>query len=156
MISVRNHGRTIEMKQGRTVTKYILLLSLICILAGIAAAGPVFSSGDYFSTSTSATLSTSTSASVQGTINETVSFTKTTIGGDKEKTELTSSFTSVNPFGLSWRSLLSVNADQESARVDYTRNGDLPQISWSSISDGSSQSDSSSRSGGSPRFIRAR
>jgi hypothetical protein len=40
--------------------------------------------------------------------------------------------------------------------VDYTRNGDLPQISWSSISDGSSQSDSSSRSGGSPRFIRAR
>ena len=67
------------MKQGRTVTKYILLLSLICIFTGIAAADPVFSSGDYFSTSTSATLSTSTSASVQGTINETVSFTKTTI-----------------------------------------------------------------------------
>jgi len=138
------------MKQGRTVTIYILLLSLICILAGIATAGPVFSSGDFFSTSTSATLSTSTSASVQGTINETVSFTKTTIGGDKEKTELTNSYTSVNPFGLSWRSLLSVNADQESARVDYTRTGDLPQISWSSISD------SSSRPEGSPRFNRAR
>lgn len=138
------------MNEEKTVTKYILLLSLIFILTGVAAADQVFSSGDFFSTSTSATLSTSTSASVQGTINETVSFTKTTLGGNKEKTEYTNVYTSEIPMGRSWRSSLSVNADQESAQVDYSRTGDLPLISWSSISDGSSRFDVT------PRFSRAR
>jgi hypothetical protein len=110
------------MKQGRTVTIYILLLSLICIFAGIAAADATFYSGS--------SISTSTSASVVGTINETVSMTKTTLGGAIEKTELTDSYTSVNPFGLSWRSHLSANSDGESAWVDYTRTGDLPRLSW--------------------------
>ena len=130
------------MKQGRIITKYILLLSLICMLAGIAAAEPVFSSGSY--------ISTSASASVQGTINETVSFTRTTLGGDIEKTEYTNSYITADQDSLSWRSHLSVSADQESAQLDYTRTGDLPRISWSSILDGSSRSDAS------PRFSRAR
>jgi hypothetical protein len=108
------------MKQGRTVTRYILLLSLICILAGTAAAGATFSSGGY--------ITISTSASVQGTINETVSLTKST--GAMEKTELRSSYTSVNPLGLSWRSHLSVDSDEESAWVAYSRSGDLPRLSW--------------------------
>jgi hypothetical protein len=111
-----------DMKEGRTATTYILLLLLISIFAGIAAADATFYSGS--------SISTSTSASVVGTINETVSMTKTTLGGEIEKTELTNSYTSVNPFGLSWRSHLSANSDGESAWVDYTRTGDLPRLTW--------------------------
>jgi hypothetical protein len=138
------------MKKGRTITRYILLLSLICIFTGIAAAEPAFSSGDYFSTITSASLSSSTSTYVQGTVEETVTFTKTTMSGEIQKTEFTNSFASENPIGLSWRSSLSVNSDKESAWVDYSRSGSLPTISWSS------GADSSARSEVSPRFSRAR
>lgn len=112
------------MKQGKTVTTGILLLVIIGIFVGIAAAEQTFYSGCYISASTT------TSASVQGTINETVSFTKTTFGGDVEKTELRTSYSSVDPFGLSWRSHVSVHADEGATRVDYTRSGDLPDIHW--------------------------
>jgi hypothetical protein len=108
------------MKEGRTITRYILLLSVLCILAGIAAADTAFYSG--------CSISTSTSASVQGTVNETVSLTKST--GGMDKTELRSSYTSENPLGLSWRSHLSVNSDEESARVAYSRSGGLPRLTW--------------------------
>jgi hypothetical protein len=112
------------MKEKRTLTPYILLLLIIGIFVGIAAAEQTFYSGCYISASTT------TSASVQGTINETVSLTKTTFGGDVEKTELRTSYTSENPFGLSWRSLVSVRSDEGTTRVDYTRSGDLPDIHW--------------------------
>jgi len=143
-------GGTIHMKKGRTITRYILLLSLICLFAGTAAAEPAFSSGDYFSTFTSASLSSSTDAYVQGTVEETVTFIKTTVSGEIQKTEFTNSFASDTPVGLSWRSALSVNSDKESAWVDYSRSGSLPTISWSS------GSESSARSDGNPRFVRAR
>ncbi len=110
------------MKKGIPVSKCFLLLILISILAGIVAAETSFSTGSY--------ISVSTSASVQGTINETVSLTKSTIGGGLEKTELRNSYTSVNPFGLSWRSHLTVNSDKEAIWVDYSRTGQLPWLSW--------------------------
>jgi len=138
------------MKKGRTTTRYILLLALIGIFTGIAAAEPAFSSGDYFSTLTTASLSSSTNTYVQGTVEESVTFIKTTVSGEIQKTEFTNSFASDTPMGLSWRSALSVNSDKESAWVDYARSGSLPSISWSSASEGSARSD------GNPRFVRAR
>jgi hypothetical protein len=74
-------------------------------------------------------MSTSTSVSVEGTVNETVSFTKTTIGS-REKTVLTDTFTTVNPSGLSWHSHITLNGDPERVWVDYTRTGGVPWISW--------------------------
>lgn len=106
-----------HMKEGIKAT--IILMLLAIFIAGSVAAdlpwdGPI---------------STSTSVSVEGTVNETVSFTKTTIGS-REKTVFTDTFTTVNPSGLSWRSHITLHGDPEKVWVDYTRTGAVPPISW--------------------------
>ncbi|MDD1705491.1 MAG: hypothetical protein LUQ12_00455 [Methanoregulaceae archaeon] len=110
------------MKEGITSTKWILVLILISFLVSMVAAETAFSTGSI--------ISISTSASVQGTVNETVSLTRSSIGGGIEKAELHNSYTSVNPSGLSWRSHLSVNSNEGVAWVDYSRMGGFPSISW--------------------------
>ena len=110
------------MKEG--IKAAFILLMLVFFIAGSAAAD-IPSSGFSFS----GPMSTSTSVSVEGTVNETVSFTKTTIGS-REKTVFTDTFTSVNPSGLSWRSHITLNGDPEKIWVDYTRTGAVPRISW--------------------------
>lgn len=109
------------MTERKHVTGCILLLLLICLCGGFVTA-ETFSAGSF--------ISISTSASVQGTVNETVSLTRTSIGGGLDKAEFQNSYISVNPSGLSWRSHLSAGSDEKGAWVDYTRTGGLPRISW--------------------------
>ena len=98
-----------------------MLLILTGFLAGTAAAEVLFSTGG--------AITTSTSVSVQGTVNETVSLTKKTIGST-DKTVLSNSYTMLNPSSLTWHSHLTLNSDNEAAWVDYVREGGLPRISW--------------------------
>ena len=112
------------MEEKFSFTTIILLLIAMNFLLGYAAADIVFSTGS--------AISTSTSVSVQGTVNETVSLTKSTIGSP-EKNVLSSTSTMQNPSGLSWHSHLMVNSDQEKVWVDYFRTGGLPRISWKQV-----------------------
>jgi len=111
-----------HMKEGIKAT--IILLLLAIFIAGSVAADLPWSEF-----SLSGPISTSTSVSVEGTVNETISFTKTTIGS-REKTVFTDTFTTVNPSGLSWRSHITLHGDPEKVWVDYTRTGAVPPISW--------------------------
>ena len=115
------------MEKKLTVTTIIILLIAMNFLLGNAAADVVFSTGG--------AISTSTSVSVQGTLNETVSLTKSTVGST-EKNVLSNTYTMQNPSGLSWHSHLMVNSDQEKVWVDYFRTGSLPRISWKQVFSG--------------------
>lgn len=110
------------MKEGTIGMRCILVAVVISLFAGIVSADTTFS--------TSGVISISTSTSVVGTVNETVSLTKTNIGGSPEKLEFSNTQKSVNPSGLKWQSHLSVNSNEKASWVDYSRIGGLPAISW--------------------------
>jgi hypothetical protein len=112
------------MIENPRLTTVLMLIITISFISGLAVADKVLTSGSV--------ISTTTSVSVQGTVNETVSLTKSTIGST-ERTVLSNTYTTVNPSGLTWHSRLLMDNDKETVWVDYFRTGDLPRISWRQV-----------------------
>jgi hypothetical protein len=112
------------MKTG-TGTILIMLILMISFLAGTVTAAGFLSTGSH--------ISTGTSVSVKGSVNETVSLTRSTIGNGIDKTEWITSYKSVNPAGLTWDSHLTLGTVNGTVWFNSFRTSGLPLISWSQL-----------------------
>lgn len=102
-----------------------MLIIMISFLAGTVAAAGLLSTGSY--------ISTGTSVAVKGSVNETVSITRSTIGSGIDKTEWMASYKSVNPAGLTWDSRLTLGTVNGTVWVNYFRTAGLPLITCRQI-----------------------
>jgi len=105
--------------------RFVPALFLACILVSSLAA--VVAASDFSAFGSSIT--TSTRVSVQGTVNETVSVTLTTLGsGGKETMEWTATNIIENPKALAWNSRLTVLPVDGTLAWNYVRTGGLPPL----------------------------